>query len=105
MRFYVAGAYGLQSTDGRTFAAGSSVEVFLPDTRPRVFRRRAEAVKYAESLYGQQVLGGKVSASKVLRYWADGAVWRVCAVHYVDGAGSHPVRRPVRYVVPPPTAA
>jgi hypothetical protein len=100
MRFYVAGAYGLQSTDGRTFAAGSSVEVFLPDTRPRVFRRRDEAVRFAESLYGQQVLGGKVSASKVLRYWQDasGAQW-VAVVHYVDDNGSHPVdpKRLVRY--------
>ena len=99
-RYYVSGAYGLRVADGRTFAAGHSIESFLPDTRPRVFRRRDEAVRYAESLIGVPVPGGKVTAAQVLRYWQDASdVPWVAVVHYVDDHGSYPVdpRRLVRY--------
>jgi len=91
--YYVSGAYGLRATDGRTFAAGHSVESFIPDTCPRVFRRRDEAVHYAESLIGEQIPGGVVSAAQVLRYWQDasGVPW-VAVVHYVDDQGSYRVQ-------------
>jgi hypothetical protein len=98
--YYVAGAYGLKAPDGRTFASGHSIESFLPDTKPRVFWHRKEAVQYAKSLIGEQILGGEVTASKVLRYWKDasGVQW-VAVVHYVDDQGSYRVdpRRLVRY--------